>query len=377
MNNPHILAFYLPQYHPVKENDENFGEGFTEWTNVAKAKPLFRGHVQPKIPADLGFYDLRIPEVRKKQAELAKQAGISAFCYYHYWFGNGKVVLEKPLQEVVRLGEPDFPFCICWANHSWFKKDWNPDLRRIEENLLFEQTYPDEQDIKNHFYFLLSTFKDPRYYKIDGKLVFAIYNIKDRNVEYWTKFKSTWNELAKDNNLSQFYFIAYTSVIADLDTPLYNSFDKVILSLVTNIQYKQQYGIRSWIKGMIRNFISKKFNYPMLLFSYKEAMKYLLVDRCKDINIIPVVVPNWDYTARRGVGGLILKESTPELFRQHIRQAFDYIKNKPNEDQILFVKSWNEWGEGNYMEPDLQFGRQYIQVMGEEIKSFKSEQIKG
>lgn len=377
MNNPHILAFYLPQYHPVKENDENFGEGFTEWTNVAKAKPLFRGHVQPKIPADLGFYDLRIPEVRKKQAELAKQAGISAFCYYHYWFGNGKVVLEKPLQEVVRLGEPDFPFCICWANHSWFKKDWNPDLRRIEENLLFEQTYPDEQDIKNHFYFLLSTFKDPRYYKIDGKLVFAIYNIKDRNVEYWTKFKSTWNELAKDNNLSQFYFIAYTSVIADLDTPLYNSFDKVILSLVTNIQYKQQYGIRSWIKGMIRNFISKKFNYPMLLFSYKEAMKYLFVDRCKDINIIPVVVPNWDYTARRGVGGLILKESTPELFRQHIRQAFDYIKNKPNEDQILFVKSWNEWGEGNYMEPDLQFGRQYIQVMGEEIKSFKSEQIKG
>ncbi len=371
MNNPHIIAFYLPQYHPVKENDENFGEGFTEWTNVAKARPLYKGHVQPKIPADLGFYDLRIPDVRAKQAELAKQAGISAFCYYHYWFGKGKVVLEKPLQEVVRLGEPDFPFCICWANHSWFKKNWNPDLRKIDENLLFEQTYPDEQDIIDHFRFLLNTFKDKRYYKINGRLVFAIYNIADKDQVYWDSFKKIWNDLAQKNDLPQFYFIAYTSKVEDLDKPLFLSFDKVILSLVTNIQYRQNFGFTSWIKETIRGFISKRFNYPMLLFPYKEAMKYLLIDRCYDNRVIPVVVPNWDYTARRGVGGLIYKDSTPELFRQHVRQALDCVRNKQCEDQILFVKSWNEWGEGNYLEPDLQYGRQYIKVLGEEVDSYK------
>ena len=122
---PHIIALYLPQFHPIKENDEWYGTGFTEWTNVAKAKPLFKGHVQPRVPTDLGFYDLRMPEIRERQAQMAKDAGITAFCYYHYWFGNGKVLLEKPLQEVVKSGEPDFPFCVCWANHSWYKKAWN------------------------------------------------------------------------------------------------------------------------------------------------------------------------------------------------------------------------------------------------------------
>ena len=175
MNKPKIIAFYLPQYHPVKENNEWFGEGFTEWTNVAKAKPLFKGHDQPRVPRDLGFYDLRIPEVRAKQAELAKEAGVDAFCYYHYWFGNGKKLLEMPLERVVELGEPNFPFCVCWANHSWYKKDWNPDTKVLTENLLVEQTYPGDKDIIEHFLYLLPAFKDPRYYKIDGRLVFFFF----------------------------------------------------------------------------------------------------------------------------------------------------------------------------------------------------------
>ena len=132
--NPQILAFYLPQYYPTPENNEWYGEGFTEWTNVAKAKPSFRGHVQPKIPTDLGFYDLRLPQVRQKQADLAKEAGVTAFCYYDYWFGDGKVALDLPIKEVVRLGEPDFPFCFCWANHSWYKKSWNPDANKLDQN---------------------------------------------------------------------------------------------------------------------------------------------------------------------------------------------------------------------------------------------------
>ena len=171
----HVIAFYLPQYHPVPENDEWWGKGFTEWTNVAKAKPMFYGHYQPIIPADLRFYDLRLPEVREEQARLAKEAGIDAFCYWHYWFGNGKQLLERPFNEVVASGKPDFPFCLAWANHSWMKKNWNNAISRFCQDLLIEQEYPGIEDIKAHFYAILPALKDPRYYRIDGKLAFLIY----------------------------------------------------------------------------------------------------------------------------------------------------------------------------------------------------------
>ena len=123
INKSKVIAYYLPQYHPIPENNKWWGNGFTEWTNVGKAKPLFKGHYQPRVPADLGYYDLRLPDVRQAQADLAKKAGVTAFCYWHYWFGKDKELLEMPLNEVVRLGKPDFPFCIAWANHSWERKD--------------------------------------------------------------------------------------------------------------------------------------------------------------------------------------------------------------------------------------------------------------
>ena len=126
-----VIAFYLPQFHPIPENDEWWGKGFTEWTSVGRAKKYYRGHYQPRVPADLGYYDLRLPQVRQQQADLAKEAGISAFCYWHYWFGNGKQLLENPLQEVVKLGEPDFPFCLGWANHTWLNKSWNREKQTV------------------------------------------------------------------------------------------------------------------------------------------------------------------------------------------------------------------------------------------------------
>jgi len=204
-----VIAYYLPQYHPTKENNEWWGKGFTEWTNVAKAKPLFRGHEQPNIPADLGFYDLRLPEVRAEQAELAKEAGIDAFCYWHYWFGDGVQLLEKPLQEVIRLGEPDFPFCLGWANHPWRKKQWNKDVSRLDQSLLMDMKYPGEADVVAHFNKMLPAFKDPRYYKIDGKLVFLIYVVKD--IPYLDMFIRKWRELAKQNDLPDFYFLGHVN----------------------------------------------------------------------------------------------------------------------------------------------------------------------
>ena len=145
--NPRIIALYLPQYHPIPENDEWWGKGFTEWTNVAKAKPLFYGHYQPHIPADLGFYDLRLPEVREQQAQLAREAGIEGFCYYHYWFGNGKQLLERPFNEVLQSGKPDFPFCLCWANHDWTNKTWIKEKSTKRDSMIMKMEYSFEDHI--------------------------------------------------------------------------------------------------------------------------------------------------------------------------------------------------------------------------------------
>jgi hypothetical protein len=365
MNKPKIIAFYLPQYHPVKENNEWFGEGFTEWTNVAKAKPLFKGHDQPRIPRDLGFYDLRLPEVRAKQAELAKEAGIDAFCYYHYWFGDNRVLLEKPLQEVVRLGEPDFPFCLCWANHSWYNKNWNPDTKRIDQKMIMEQKYSGDEDIVAHFNFLLPAFKDRRYLKVNDKLLFSIYAIND--IPDFPHFKDLWNKLAYENGLPGFYFLSYTSKLAELNMQNFKATEGTILSLVTNIEFKQDYSKKNIVLDFLRAKVSELTKRPQLVFEYSEAMDYLLDKACFQDNIIPVIVPNWDYTPRRGAGGLILKNSCPELFKEHAKQALYMVQNKPIEKQMVFLKSWNEWGEGNYMEPDLTYGKGYISALKDVI----------
>jgi len=167
MSNARAIAFHLPQYHPTPENDEWWGKGFTEWTNTTRAKPLYPGHYQPHLPADLGYYDLRLPEARHAQAELARAYGIEGFCYYHYWFG-GRRILERPVNEILASGEPDLPFCLCWANHSW-SNIW----QGVADRMLIEQTYPGMDDHRRHFEWLLAAFHDPRYIRVDGKPMWA------------------------------------------------------------------------------------------------------------------------------------------------------------------------------------------------------------
>ena len=193
-NKVEIIAFYLPQFHPIPDNDEWWGKGFTEWTNVGKAKALFKGHNQPRVPADLGYYDLRLPIVREQQVELAKEAGVTAFCYWHYWFGNGKRLMADIFNEVLNTGKPDFPFCLGWANHSWYAKNWNSDGTSTNK-LLIEQMYPGIDDEKMHFTFLLKAFKDPRYVKIDNKPFLLIFDPISIPEEYIQNFKC-WTERA-------------------------------------------------------------------------------------------------------------------------------------------------------------------------------------
>lgn len=368
---PQIIALYLPQYYPTPENNEWYGEGFTEWTNVAKAKPCFKGHVQPKIPTDLGFYDLRLPQVRQKQAELAREAGVTSFCYYDYWFGDGTVALDMPLKEVVRLGEPDFPFCLCWANHSWYKKSWNPDAKKLDLKILRKQQYLGVEDYTAHFMSLLPAFKDKRYTKIDGRLLYVILAVHE--LPDYELFKNTWNRLAAKNGLPDFYFLSYTPKIEQTKVEPYIKTEGTVLSLLTNIQFKQNYSRFSLYKNLLKKKIAEVTKKPLMLYTYEEAMNYLLDSVVAEERVIPVVFPNWDYTPRRGASDLIFYNATPNLFKKHVIKALNYIKDKPIDKQIVFVKSWNEWGEGNYMEPDMEFGRGRITALKEAIDEVKKQ----
>ena len=356
MDKPLIIAYYLPQYHPIPENDEWWGKGFTEWTNVTKAKPLFKGHYQPKIPADLGFYDLRIPEVREQQAELAREAGIDGFCYWHYWFGKGKELLERPFKEVLKTGKPNFPFCLGWANESWEAKIWNSDGIKSKK-ILIEQTYPGDKDIENHFYSLIEAFKDPRYIRINNQPIFLIY--RPQNHPDVSNFINKWNHLIKKEKIAdKFYFIGNTtdkevSQLIDL------GFDSVVISPTERfvIKYKK------------RNFFSRAINYffrlilkKPLLIQYKECIENLWIPQIDSKEwVIPTLLPNWDHSPRSGNTFPILIQSTPELFKEHCRKILNGIQAKNN--KLIILKSWNEWGEGNYMEPDLKFGKGYIKAL--------------
>ena len=201
--NARLIAFYLPQFHPIPENDLWWGPGFTEWTNVAKAKPLFRRHYQPRLPADLGFYDLRVPEVRAAQAKLARDSGIEGFCYWHYWFA-GKRLLERPFSEVLNSGEPDYPFCLGWANESW-SGIWHGAPNRI----LMEQTYPGTWDYERHFYAVLDAFQDARYIRVRNKPLFVIY--RPLEIPKCPAFIEQWQTLASKNGLDGIHFVAHTT----------------------------------------------------------------------------------------------------------------------------------------------------------------------
>ena len=358
MSKARVIAFYLPQYHPTKHNNEWWGKGFTEWTNVGKAKPLFKGHYQPKVPADLGYYDLRLPEIREEQARLAKEAGIEGFCYYHYWFEYGKEELDLPFKEVVRSGEPDFPFCLCWANESWHCKFWNPD-GTASKQLLVEQKYLGKEDNEKHFYSLLSAFKDDRYMKYKGKLIFMIY--RGMAFENVSEFISQWNDLAKENGLIGFHFITQTAVVTDIPKLFDLGFDAVNILRLRNFDITDEKNkIIKSIKDHYRKIAKKPF-----IYEYKDILPKLIGKEEKDKRIYPSLIPNWDHTPRSGNGGYLLNNSEPVYFKQHILDVIETIKQKDNEDRIVFLKSWNEWGEGNYVEPDLRYGHGMLQALKE------------
>ena len=375
-----VIAYYLPQFHPIPENDRFWGKGFTEWTNVAKAKPLFRKHYQPRVPADLGFYDLRMPEVREQQAELAREAGVEGFCYWHYWFGNGRKLLERPFEEVLESGKPDFPFCLCWANHSWSTKTWDKDSSKSKNEMIAEQLYLGNEDDTEHFYYCLPAFKDHRYIKVEGKPIFGIYEPFFH--PYAKRFMDLWRKLAVKNGLKGIYFYAITrsanfnrfmpdgtigrvmpnmkSSAEDYKSMLSQGYDALNSTgqVRAEMAYYNKYvnlaliGMRKYLPFIP----STRFNYPRLIkkfFSPEDTWE----------NVFPTVLPQWDRSPRVGKAEGVYVNATPKHFEQHLRDALQIVEKKDFDHRIIFLRSWNEWAEGNYVEPDLRYGHGFLDAI--------------
>lgn len=373
MNKARIIAFYLPQFHPIPENDKMWGKGFTEWTNVAKAKPLWKGHYQPQIPADLGFYDLRLSEVREAQAKMAREFGIEGFCYWHYWLGKGKRVLERPFNEVLESGKPDFPFCLGWANHSWSNKTWQKTKHFTKEITFLEQTYPGDEDYILHFKTLLPAFKDHRYITVDGKPLFLIFAPDD--IPDVAHFIKLWQKLAKENGLKGIHFVARLSSIAKLNVKnialndqsherfqkyLDLGFDAVNSDTQRYAEAKAGGFWNKAFRAVIRLTVGNFFAYR---YDYEKIMKYFHNEEEKRECVYPQIIPRLDRTPRSGKDARIYDNSTPEKFEKAVKDALNLIENKSDEHKIIFLQAWNEWGEGNYMEPDLKYGKQYLEAL--------------
>lgn len=348
---PTIVALYLPQFHPIPENDLWWGKGFTEWTNVTKALPLFPGHYQPDLPADLGFYDLRVPESRESQAALARTYGVDAFCYYHYWFGDGKRIINRPFDEVLASGKPDFPFMLCWANQTW-SGIWHGAVGRT----LIEQRYPGREDEVAHFQLLLKAFLDPRYLRVRDLPAFMIY--RPDEIPNLSEMLSHFRSMALEAGLPGLYLIAENP---DPNWDCVNAgFDAFVN--MRNLQRRREWV--PWTRPIlkIRNWVLSKIGLPTIK-RYDELEEYFVPNESAP-HAIPCVVPGWDNTPRAGKNGLVLKGATPQLFESQVRRANERIKNRlGNGDAILFVKSWNEWAEGNHLEPCRRFGHGYLEAL--------------
>ena len=353
---PHrVIAFYLPQFHPIRENDRWWEPGYTEWTAVARARPMFPGHRQPRFPTELGYYDLRVPETRAAQARLARDHGVEGFCYWHYWLGDGTRLLERPFDEVLRSGEPDFPFSLAWANHDWFDKSgrgWK---------LLVKQTYPGPIDEESHFRAIEPAFHDARYIRIDGKPMFFIF--RPDLIPEPKRFADHWRKLAERSGLPGLFLIG-RSPRSNLDMEAHG-LDALQpgerLPLASRLQIQGERTRPDFLFSVANRWVSQRLG-VVEVQSYRRWCRYVphLTDQGYSF---PVVYSNWDSTPRWGRYGSVMFGETPEAFSDQLAQAFQLVAARTAEHRLIFVKSWNEWAEGNYLEPDRHGGRGLLNAL--------------
>lgn len=371
------IAIYLPQFHPIPENDAAWGKGFTEWRNVVNAKPLFKGHYQPHLPADLGYYDLRLPEVRQAQADLAKEYGIYGFCYYHYWF-NGKRVLERPFQEVFDCGKPDFPFMLCWANENWTRV-WDGGSNEI----IFQQTYG-EEDARSHIRTLIPYFKDKRYIRIEDKPVMAIYRsvlIPDLNgmINIWREeaareglelylcrfdnFGCHGNEFMKPGFDAAIDFEPYSQILTN--------YLKRKSSSKNNFMHRATNKIRRIVANEINPIkkMQNKNKHILDPIEYNDYVDFYIDNYIQPEHFVrfPGVCPSWDNTPRRGINSFLLKNASPDKYKRWLEFTLSNFKPYSEDQNFIFINAWNEWAEGNHLEPCQKWGHSYLKATYETL----------
>lgn len=335
-----VLAFFLPQYHPIPENDEWWGKGFTDWTNVTQAKPCFTDHTQPLLPSELGFYDLRRPEIRARQTELARDYGIHGFCYYYYWF-HGKKLLERPLEDMLQSGEPDFPFCICWANENWTRR-WDGE----DQSILIAQEHSPESDAA-FIDDVMPALSDPRYIRKDGKPVLLVYRADLLSDPLATT--TLWRRAAHRAGLPGLHLCAVWRV----EDPLTLGFDALVEFPPHHFHHQT---ITDDVDGTADDFEGT-------IFDYRAGVE--AVEPCSDeeFPLYRGVMPGWDNTARRKKHPRIFKGSSPELYGKWLEKVVRESWLRPgNDDQLVFINAWNEWAEGAVLEPSKAHGRGYLEA---------------
>ncbi|MBP7901749.1 MAG: glycoside hydrolase family 99-like domain-containing protein [Spirochaetes bacterium] len=345
-----IIAFYLPQFHVIPENDEWWGRGFTEWTNVKKAKPLFRGHNQPRIPLNGNYYDLSDINVMKWQSELAVKHGIDGFCFYHYWF-DGKLLLEKPVEMYRESSEIKTPYCLSWANEPW-TRSWDGKNR----NILMKQNYGGMNDILKHFDYLLPFFKDSRYIKINNKPVFLFY--RANSIDYFDLMITEWDKLLKKNGFNGLYAVETLtgfqknkiSVLSDASVymePMYS------LSCKNMIQ-KQIDNIRIYLK------LGKRVSYSAI---WNKIIKNEVISNTR----FGGAFVDWDNSPRKKKQHLVFDKVSLDLFEKYFEKQ--YQKSRLMRSPFIFINAWNEWAEGTYLEPDETMGYGFLERIKKIVSS--------
>lgn len=364
-----VIAFYLPQYHAIKENDEWWGKGYTEWENLKKAQPLFHGHYQPRIPQNNNFYNLLDDSVQKWQCKIAKENGVYGFCFYHYWF-NGHMLLEKPMEQYLADMDCNLPFCICWANENWTKA-WVSK----KDTVLISQEYGAAEQWKEHFEYLLTFFSDDRYIKEDNKPLMVIY--RPELIDCLNDMLDYWNELAKENGFNGLCF-AYQHITFDSNP------DKDDSRFEYAIEYQPGYGLRELEKGFIVRlkmikqridlFCEKKLHFTISVRKlingkrnldtpdYDKVWNAIIKRTPPSEKYIPGAFTDWDNSPRRGEKGRIFIGATPKKFEWYFDKLIQKAKNEYHKDMI-FVFAWNEWTEGGYLEPDERYKDGYLKAI--------------
>lgn len=349
MNKVKVIALYLPQFHSIPENDKWWGEGFTEWFNVRKALPLYKGHNQPRIPLNNNYYNLLNEKTFSWQVNLAKEYGIDGFCFYHYWF-DGKLLLEKPLENWLSRPELNLNYCFSWANEPW-ARTWDG----LNTDVLMPQKYSGRDDIEKHINYLLPFFKDSRYIKIDNKPVFVLY--RTNTIEYLNDMITIWNSIALDNGFSGIYFV---ETISTFQTNKYCNLTDGSFFFEPSYGYSQL-GIKERIFQKILKLF--KGNNVNGVLSYSVVWKSILKNKFYDNKNWAGAFIDWDNTPRKKKKGSVYLGVTPNSFHFYFKKLYEKCKEK--NVPYIFVNAWNEWCEGTYLEPDEKNKYAYLEIIKE------------